>query len=110
MYLSPDEKSKMVADGIGVAHFIVANLCVLLGEFTELFNPLIDVASPHKGLYFVYHYFDRPAYYLFRGLTEATQEDLIFTFLTGELIIVVSTVLYGFIAFFSVRLYLSLND
>lgn len=110
MYISPEDKSKMVADGIGVAHFIVANIVVLLGQFTKLFDAVIEVYADNKGIYFLYYYLDRPAYYLFKGFAESAKEDVALSLLCAELIIIVSTVLYGFLAYFAIRIYLSLND
>ena len=110
MYISPEDKSKMVADGIGVAHFIVANFVVLLGQFTSIFDALIRVQADNKGIYFLYYYLDRPVYFLFRGFVESAREDWVLSLLCAQLIIVVSTVLYGFLAYFAIKIYLSLND
>lgn len=100
----------MVADAIGVAHFVIANLIVLLGYVSNAFNSVVPQEASNKGLYFIYLYLDRPVFLIFQGFVASTKDSPWLSFLAGELVIVVSTILYGFIAYFSIRIYLSLND
>lgn len=83
---------------MGVAHCIVANIIVILGYFKDVNNPLM-VADPFDGLKFIYGYIDFPVYYFFRGLATRFSEQYLYTILLGEIVILLTSVLYGVIAY-----------
>ncbi len=78
-----------VADALGISHFIVANVIIALGEFTDLFS---FMKTSHPGIDFVMQYLDALVYSLF-GL--ANPSDPLMLFLSAELIVLTSSVLYG---------------
>ena len=85
-----------VGDSIGVAHFLVANLLILLGEITNLFN---SYGGRLPGLEFVYRTFDWPVYMITRPFIHMSGADAAYPFFAGELVIVASSLVYGFLAY-----------
>lgn len=100
-------RNLVVADAVGVAHFVVANLCVVLGQTTDIFS---DLGGEYPGLFFVYRYFDAPVAAFFSGLAYGEGGDVFFTFLVGELIIVLSSILYGALGYAFTKLIFLLNE
>lgn len=111
MYISPDSKSKMVADGVAVGHLLVANLCVILGSFSDVFKNYVQQPdTANTGLNFVYIYFDYPVYVFFKLIIGTLGSDPILSYVLAEVVIVLSSVLYGFVAFFVMRIYFSVSE
>ena len=97
------DRAFVVADAVGVSHFIVANFCILLGQYTEVFKG-IGINVKYPGLEFVYRYFDAPVMLMLGGLARADRGDVIFTFLVAELIIVITSIFYGIMAYLFIKL------
>ena len=96
----PKNKYFVIADSVGIAHFAVANLCVVLGQVTDIFK---DVGGKYPGLTFVYRYFDAPFVALF-GKIASERSDPVMSFLMGEFIIVGSSIIYGIFAYIFLRI------
>ncbi len=101
--MQPRQRSKhvIIADAVGLAHCIVANIVVIAGYFYDFFK----VIDPFDGFKFVYIYFDQPVYFLFQGIITRVQNDQWFLpVLAGEVVIILSSLLYGVIAYLMARL------
>jgi len=59
--IKPAEAAKTIADALALSHFVVANVLVVVGELTPLFD---FVNSKHPGMDFVKIYIDAPAVWL----------------------------------------------
>lgn len=97
---------KKIADGIGLLHFIFANLLIVIGELTPWFN---HIGWQLSGLRVVYLYVDAPVATFFEEWTLSTTDYLRALFI-GELVIVASSVFYGLVAYLFVRLLFSVID
>jgi len=58
--ITTEEKFKIVVDAIVLAHFVVANLCLVLGYFTKLFDSFKSASQANGGVDFVYQVLDYP--------------------------------------------------
>ncbi|MBL7662032.1 hypothetical protein JNK13_04685 [bacterium] len=97
----PRHVATVVADAVGLTHFIVANACVVLGQLTDVFK---EVGGHYPGLQFVYQYIDYPVYAFFHDVLQINfSGKTSVTFLMGEFVIAISTILYGLIAYFVVK-------
>ena len=99
----PKNRANVVADAVGISHFIVANFCIILGQFTEVFKG-VGGNIKYPGLEFVYKYFDAPILLLLGGLARSDRGDVFFTFLVAELIIIAASIFYAVLAFFFIKL------
>lgn len=93
----------VVADAVGISHFIVANSCILLGQFTEVFKGIGGNAK-YPGLEFIYKYFDAPILLILGGLARSDRGDVFFTFLVAELVVVAASIFYGILAYIFIKL------
>jgi hypothetical protein len=89
-------KSAIAGDAVGITHFILANILLVVGEFTELLR-VIDVK--HAGIRFIYDYLDAPVYYFLEFYIGNTHADGIYMFLAVELVIVTASVVYTLITY-----------
>ncbi|MCC6221473.1 MAG: hypothetical protein IT291_09570 [Deltaproteobacteria bacterium] len=97
----PEKRAGIIGDAIGIAHFVVANLIVLVGQLTSAFE---SISPQMGGLKFLYTYVDFPVYSMFSGMAERGRGEVFTALIAGEFIIVVSSILYGLIANIAVRL------
>ena len=96
---------RYVGDAVGVAHFVVANLCILVGHLTNVFK---GMSEQWGGIEFLYRYLDHPVYLAFRPIAFNFRNDVIYAIIVAELVIVVSSLLYGLAAYLLMRLALAL--
>jgi hypothetical protein len=89
-------KPAIIADAIGVTHFIFANLLVVLGEVTGVFGKPWENFT---GLRFLYTYVDAPVHTFMTPFMPEQFDDPVTAYLIAELIIILSSVLYGLIAY-----------
>lgn len=89
-------RAAIAADAVGITHFVLANLLFFLGEYTPLLEG-IDVV--HGGYVFITQYIDAPIFGMLRGYIGNSFADGIYLFLTGELVIVVASVVYALIVY-----------
>ncbi|MCB0358346.1 MAG: hypothetical protein KDD44_01875 [Bdellovibrionales bacterium] len=94
--------ASVVADSVGITHFIVANLLVVAGFFPEYFP---GDFGRYPGLEFVYRFVDLPVYYVLQGVIKSNSSELIMVYLLGELVIVLSSILYWTLAYCFVRFF-----
>lgn len=97
----------VVGDSVGFAHFLIANAVLIIGEFSTLFD---SVAKVHGGMEFVYRYIDTPLYSLVRPFEKHFVGDPMFTFLFAELVIGLSSIIYGAVAYLMVRIVVASSD
>lgn len=88
-------KQAIIADAVGLGHCIVANVMVVIGYFYDF------QLDPDKfdGLKFVYRYVDFPVFHVFYKFMGRLQYDDFYTIVLGEIVIIISSVLYGLVAF-----------
>lgn len=93
----------VTADVVAISHFVVANIALFVGEFTDLMDKLFRVE--HPGREFIFKYLDAPIYALLKGRFEWLNEnhDLFFNILATNLVIVASSIFYGFVVFVIVK-------
>lgn len=97
----------VVGDSVGFAHFLIANAVLIIGEYSTYFN---FVAKVHGGMEFVYRYIDTPVYTLLRPFEKHFVSDPMFTYIFAELVIGLSSILYGAIAFGMVKIVAASGD
>ncbi len=98
----------ILSDAAGISHFIVANLVVLLGQFTSAFA---DIGGKYPGLAFVYKYFDSPIASIpwVAGLVNWSLNSSVFmVFTVGEMIIIAASVVYGGLVYLLCRLLMAI--
>jgi len=88
--------SVLIGDAVGVGHFVVCNVVLLAGQFLPLFQTF---GGKHPGLRFIYQHIDAMVYEYFKYSADARPEDVFYTLGVGELIILLSSVIYGFAAY-----------
>ena len=86
---------RVCADAVGIAHFIVANVIIVIGEFT---HQLDELGAVFPGLAFVYRYLDLPVYLLLENWDPGFQAATIKILLFGQIVIALSSALYAFFA------------
>jgi len=94
---------RICADAVGIAHFIVANAILVTGQVT---SSLDSFGAILPGLRFVYTYLDFPVYYLVQQWAPAITASLTNQILFGELVITLSSGLYGIITMLIVALFI----
>ena len=92
----------IAADAVGVAHFLVANILTIIGEVTPAFAGLVQ-GSKHGGTKLVYEYLDAPVYQLVGRYVPVSKADVVTIFLQAELVFIASSILYGLVTFFILR-------
>ncbi len=91
----------LIADAVGIAHFIVVFAVAIYGERTNYFLKLDPTLSDrHSGFDFVYHYIDLPAYLIFRGVmgqygANLDSGDILVSYIGALIVIASSSGLYG---------------
>ena len=98
------DKARVVADAIGISHFLVANLIMILGQvnsdFKEILTGLLPKYSAYPGIDFVYNFMDKPVYNQIQGIAEMFREDSPKYFWMGaEAVVLLSSAFYGFVAY-----------
>lgn len=58
--ITTEEKLKVTVDAIVISHFIVANLCVVLGALGSLFDSYKSSFTSNGGVDFIYQVLDYP--------------------------------------------------
>lgn len=101
------KKLILVADAIGIGHWVVSTIVVILGQVTNLFA---DYGAEYPGLDFIYKFIDRPIYGLIQGIEAEYRSDLVVTMIIGQIVIVASSVIYAFIAYLALRLLFLLSE
>jgi len=118
--ITQNDKAKIVVDAIVVSHFIVGNMCILLGAFTDLFDPYKKGFKGNAGIDFLYSVLDAPIFFLFNkvlsfyyvilGLLQksvttlaAIQPGSFFYYLMAECIVLLGSAFYGLLAYMILR-------
>ena len=91
-----------VAEALGLAHFITANLFIALGESTGAFSFL---SANHAGVEFVMKYMDAPIYALLEGRFDPARNAVVY-FMWTEFVVIISSALYGLLCWFVARVLL----
>lgn len=96
-----------IADTVGISHFIVANLIILLGEFWGQFRAVFHIGDTDlPGLKLVYMTICRPIHSVLEDLiTDETITGWVVQLCLGEVIIGISSVIYGFLTFVLVGIF-----
>lgn len=102
--VKPPAAGKAVADAIAIAHFLVANIIAIAGDFTDLF---VFMKVPHGGIHFVMQYLDGPIYMAF-GPMFWDSGDVLNLWLSAEGVILLSSFLYWVTCYLAVRAYFAL--
>ncbi len=95
-----------IGDAIGLAHCIVTNLLVIVGYYFDI----VAQADPFDGLKIIYAYIDAPVYWLLEDHAGGFWDNYLYTILMGEIVILLSSVLYGFIAYVFARAFIPVDD
>jgi hypothetical protein len=96
--------ASLAVDAVGIAHFVIANAVVLLGESTSLLDRW--GGNEHPGVYIVYRYLDAPVAGVLGMFTNtAVGGDNTYPFLVAELVIILSSMLYGGLAYLLMRVF-----
>ena len=103
-------KPEMVAaECIGIAHLIVANLIVVIGQKTNIIRDIMTEDPNERivfpGFEFIYRYVDFPVFHLVKGINIPYTYDIYYAISFGELVIVSSTILYSAIAYFCISIF-----
>ena len=96
----------IIADSVGIAHFVVAHVALVLGELTNVFS---GIGAEFPGVYVVLNYLDLPVYILFRTLDKGFS-DFTYILLFAEFIIIITSLLYGFITYLALHLLFTFFD
>ena len=96
--IKPDIAAKSISDALGLSHFFVANLLVVIGEFTNLFD---FVLTQHPGMDFVKQYISTPAMLIIGNWLNA--DNAINLWLSMELVIVLASVIYWSLCWLATR-------
>ncbi|MCC6954345.1 MAG: hypothetical protein IT290_09525 [Deltaproteobacteria bacterium] len=97
--IKPKKVAVQLAEALAVAHFVVANAVILLGEFTHIFR---EFGGKHPGVNFVMVHLD-PFIYSIYASAMASAKDLLVYYLLTELVIVLSSALYAALCYFAVK-------
>lgn len=92
--------AKTTADIVAVLHLMVANVIIALGEYTLIFSFLHE---KNPGIKFVFRYLDAPVYNLLATMIEKWEIDFWSILLAAELVIVLSSLIYGISVYVLVR-------
>ena len=95
----------VAADALGVTHLIFGTLAIILGEFTDFFKAL---NSDHGGVQFVLRYLDRPVYAFMSPFIPAGGTDARYTIMVGLVVVLMSSIVYGAIAYLVLKFAISL--
>ena len=93
----PPEVTTVLAEWIGIGHFIVVSAIALLGQFTELFRP-VRLKGDYPGLFFVYDYIVYPVYWFFEGSVKRYLKQPDITVVYAIAIFFLASALYSLIA------------
>lgn len=93
-------KPAIIADAIGITHFIFANILLVLGEITGVFGKPWE---PFTAVRFIYTYVDAPVYTFISPFMPEQFDDPVTAYLIAEIVIIVSSVFYGLIAYLICR-------
>lgn len=89
-------KSAIAADAVAITHFCLANFLFLIGEWTNLLKA-IDVSN--AGWVIINEYIDAPVYHFFKDYVGDIHSDGFLFFMSVELVIIVSSVVYALITY-----------
>lgn len=96
-------KAARIADAVGIANLILGTFLIFLGEVTDLFN---SVSIDHGGVVFVFKYLCAPVYWILAPVV-LEYHDLASVLISGMLVVVASSVLYGIMTYAIIRLAMS---
>jgi hypothetical protein len=102
--LTSHEIAMKVADACAIAHFFIANTILLVGEYTDLLKHLTP--APHPGFLLITKYLDAFVYPYFKDYVFQVIDTITF-YSVAQLIIIGSSILYGFIVYVFTRLIVS---
>ena len=91
----------LVADAIGIAHFLVANVLIGLGEVTNLFS---EFGARLSGMRFVLNTIDRPVFSFFHWAGVDKTSDIVYPLIVGEVVIIISSIIYALVAYIFLKL------
>ncbi|MDD2942452.1 MAG: hypothetical protein PHC51_05725 [bacterium] len=96
--------ASVMADGLMLGHFVVANTVVIFGQVLPGFAQATRLYSSYPGLEFVYRYVDLPVCQFLRWFAGVNFDlehasNIIVTFLLGETVILIATSFYGLFAY-----------
>ncbi len=108
-YFTRKDKARVVADAVGISHFVVANVIMIGAQANRdlglAVRKFMKQNSDYPGIDFVYKFMDAPIYQQFRGTAEAFREGRPRNFwLTAECIVLLSSMFYGLLAYVVIRL------
>ena len=103
--IKPKGIAIQLAEALAVAHFLVANAVILIGEFTSM---LQEFGSTHAGVHFVFTYLDPFIGALYSATLTSASDRLVY-YLLCELVVVISSVIYAALCYFAVRFIFLLN-
>ncbi|MCC6932154.1 MAG: hypothetical protein IT292_02720 [Deltaproteobacteria bacterium] len=112
------KKYSIVLDVIIIVHFVVANVVLAAGfvpAFSENFIWLINnfqefgyewrtFATKYPGIMFVYYYIDYPIFIINPSWFMSKPGSFYYTLGMAEFLIMLSSLIYGYVAYFFVRL------
>ena len=90
----------LIGDAVGVGHFVVCNALVVVAQFLPFFQ---EFGGRYPGLNFIYRTIDAPVYQLLQSRIDAQLADSFYSLLWGELVVVLSSALYGVLAYLIVK-------
>ena len=93
------------ADAAGITHMILANILLIVGQFTSLL-PEISKKFKEPGIAFIYQYLDKPVFEFLVSWFPwiGKLKGGFYNFLSVELVIVSASVFYGFIVYVVLKL------
>ena len=94
-------KYAIAADAIAIFHFIVANIALLLGEFTNMFS---SFGNKHAGVHFIFNYFCWPVYSVLESYLQGVGKDWASLFFGAQLVIIASSIFYAIILYIIFRI------
>ena len=118
------KKYSVVLDVIIVLHFIIANAVLiggfvpalgdsyawLVNSFQEFGYEWRNFATKYPGVMFVYYYIDYPIFSIKPEVFMGKPWSLLYTVGIAEFLIMLSSLVYGYISYFIVRLFARFVD
>ena len=103
------DKARVVADAVGISHFIVTNVIMILGsanrDFGLALKKFMKQSSDYPGIDFVYRFIDFPVYHKLKGTAEMFRDARPRNFWLGaECVVLLSSMFYGLLAYVVIRL------
>ena len=102
-------KALILANVVGVVHFIIGNLSIFLGQYTPILRNF-DPYGKYPGISFVRNFLDAPVMQLLFWFDRSAGDDFLYTMLVTEFIILASSFIYGGIVYLIARGFTLLLD